>query len=59
MKAVIKKINKGNLKGQFRFVLVADNGEPIAQSWAETYKTKQMVKKTLNKFFPNFEIIKK
>jgi uncharacterized protein YegP (UPF0339 family) len=59
MKAVIKKVNKGKSKGQFRFVLIAENGEPIAQSWTESYTTKQMIKKTLARLFPEFEIIDK
>jgi len=56
MKAIIKRIARGKLGGQFRFVLIGDNGEVVAQSWAESYTTKQMAKKTLKKYFPNFEI---
>jgi uncharacterized protein YegP (UPF0339 family) len=57
VKAIIKKITKGKLMGQFRFILVANNEEPIAQSWTESYTTKQMAIKTIKKYFSNFKII--
>lgn len=57
MKAVIKKVSKGKAKGQFRFVLFGKNGEPVAQSWTESYTSKQMCVKTLRNLFPNFTIV--
>ncbi len=42
------------LNGQFRFNLVAANGEKVATS--ETYTTKAMAVKTLKRLFPEFEI---
>jgi uncharacterized protein YegP (UPF0339 family) len=56
VKAKITKVTKGKLKGQFRFILIADNGEPVAQSWPESYTTKQKCLQTLKKLFSNFEI---
>lgn len=57
MKAEIIKITRGKNKGQFRFILKAKNGEIVAHSHPETYTSIQMCKKTLKKYFPNFEII--
>lgn len=56
MKAKIKQISRGKEKGQFRFVIISSNNEPIAQSWPESYTTKQMCLKTVKKYFPDFEI---
>jgi uncharacterized protein DUF1508 len=44
-------------KNGFRFNLVAANGEKVATS--EVYTTKAMAKKTLKKYFPDFEIVEK
>lgn len=55
MKAIIKTVTRGKLKGQFRFILKAKNGEIIATS--ETYTQKHNVKDLLAKHFPNFEIV--
>lgn len=55
----ILKVEKGNLEGQFRFVLKAGNGEIIAQSWSESYTRKASLKKTLKRHFSDFEIIDK
>ena len=52
MKAVIKKTRNK----QFRFNLIADNGEKIATS--ETYKRLSSAVKTLKKYFPKFTIMK-
>jgi uncharacterized protein YegP (UPF0339 family) len=54
MKALIKTVKQGKLKGQFRFVLKGKNGEIIATS--ETYTQKHNVKKVLNKYFSLFKI---
>lgn len=57
MQAKIKKVKSGRNKGQFRFVLIANNGEPVADSHPESYKNKADLIDTLNKFFPSFDII--
>lgn len=57
MKAIIKIVSHGKLKGQFRFVLKAVNGETIAVS--ETYTQKHNVLDVLTNYFPNFEIVDK
>ena len=51
MKAVIKRTRNR----QYRFNLIAKNGEKIATS--ETYITYTKAIKTLKKYFPLFEII--
>lgn len=51
MKAMIKKTKNG----QYRFNLVARNGEKIATG--ETYTRKRNLKKTLSKYFPQFKIV--
>lgn len=55
MKAIIKKVKQGKMKGQFRFVLKGRNGETIAVS--ETYTQKHNVTKLLKKYFTLFEIV--
>lgn len=55
MKAIIKKVTKGKKRGQFKFVLEADNGENLSAQ--ETYTQKHNVIKVLEKYFPNFAII--
>lgn len=55
MKAIIKKVTKGKKAGQFRFKLVADNGEDLSQN--ETYTQKHNVIEVLTKYFPNFVIV--
>lgn len=57
MKAIIKKVTKGPNKGQYRFVLVGDNGENLSQT--ETYTQKHNVIEVLAKYFPNFEVVDK
>jgi len=56
-RAIIKRVNKGRNKGQFRFVLIGDNGEMVADSHPETYTAKAMCKKTLTKYFASFRIV--
>src|SRR5688572_7173005 len=55
-KAVIKKVTHGKLKGQFRFLLVAENGEVVAVSHPETYTQKHSLLETLATNFPNFTV---
>lgn len=55
MKARIKRVLSGKLKGQFRLILVARNGEPIMDS-RETYTQKKNITKLVKKYFPEFEI---
>lgn len=57
MIAVIKQVSHGKKKGQFRFNLVADNGEIIATS--ETYTQKHNVTDVLEKYFSTFKILDK
>lgn len=57
MKAYIKNVWQGRNKGQFRFVLKAKNGETVAISHPETYKSKSMAIQTLTRCFPQFEIV--
>lgn len=54
MTAKITTVKKGRHKGEFKFTLYAVNGEPVAQSYPETYKTLQSCKKTLASCFPAF-----
>lgn len=56
-KALIKRIAKGKKKGEFRFVLKAENGETVAVSGTETYTQKHSCIETLNSCFPLFHII--
>jgi len=56
-KAVIKRVSHGKLKGQYRFILVAANGEPIATS--ETYTQKHNVTELLATHFSDFEVVDK
>lgn len=55
MKAKIKQVTHGKQKGQFRFVLKGDNGEIVGHG--ETYTSKSECLQTLNKYFPNFQIV--
>jgi hypothetical protein len=57
MKAIIKTVPKGKLKGQFRFVLKTKNNKIIATS--EIYTQKHNVVKLLNKYFSRFKIVDK
>lgn len=54
MKAIIKTISHGKMKGQFRFVLKGKNGEIIATS--ESYTQKHNVIELLEIYFPAFII---
>lgn len=53
-KAIIKP-GRGKQKGNFYAVLIADNGEPLAHT--EHRSRKHGLKKTLEKYFPDFEIV--
>lgn len=57
MTVKIKTVSRGKEKGQFRFILIGNNGEPVAQSWPESYATKQKCVQTLKRLFPDFEIV--
>lgn len=54
-KAIIKNIKSGKQSGQFKFILLADNGEPLDPR--DFYHNLDDVKKMLEKYFPAFEII--
>lgn len=54
-KATITLITKGKNKGQFKYQLTADNGEPLDAR--ETYHNLQDCKDTLVKYFPTFLIV--
>lgn len=56
-KAIIKTVKSGKRKGQFRFILVAKNGEPIANSGNESYTQKHNCISVLKNHFPEFTII--
>jgi len=56
MKAVITTIKRGKKVGEFKFQLFGKNGEPVAQSYPESYTTLQKCKQTLKNCFPGFEI---
>jgi len=57
-KAIIKKVSHGKLKGQYRFILIAANGEPIADA-RETYTQKHNVTELLATHFSDFEVVDK
>lgn len=53
--AQIKRVTHGHMKGQYRFLLKAENGKIIATS--ETYTQKHSLLETLETNFPNFKIV--
>lgn len=55
MRKAIIKPGRGKQKGNFYAVLIADNGEPLAHT--EHRSRKHGLKKTLEKYFPDFEIV--
>ena len=55
-KAKITTVKKGPRMGQFKFQLIAANGEPIAQSYPESYTQKHNAIEVLEKNFPDFVI---
>ena len=57
-KAIIKKVTKGKRKGEYRFILKAENGEIVATSGTESYTQKHSCIETIKSCFPNFEIVK-
>jgi uncharacterized protein YegP (UPF0339 family) len=56
-RAIIKKVSKGRQKGEYRFLLIAENGEIIATS--ETYTAKHNVVDVIKAHFPEFTIVDK
>lgn len=54
MRKAIINPGKGKQKGKFFAILIADNGEPLAHT--EHRSRKSGLKKTLKKYFPDFEI---
>lgn len=52
--ATIRKVKSGKNKGQFKYKLTADNGEPLNEN--EAYKNEKDCRKTLTKYFPGFKI---
>lgn len=54
-KAIIKNIKTGKQVGQFKFILLADNGEPLDPR--DFYHNLDDLKKMLEKYFPAFEVI--
>lgn len=56
-KAIIR-YGTGYKHNQFKFVLKGDNGEVVGKS-SEFYKRKESAIKTLNKYFPGFQIVDK
>lgn len=57
--AIIKQVSKGKQKGQFRFVLKAENGQVVATSGSENYTQKHNLISTLESNFKEFTIIDK
>jgi hypothetical protein len=55
MRKAIIKPGRGKRKGQFYALLVADNGEPLGHT--EHSSSKSALKKTIKKYFPDFEIV--
>jgi uncharacterized protein YegP (UPF0339 family) len=55
MKVIIKRVSKGKRKGEFRFVLIGDNGENLSQQ--ESYTQKHNVIEVIEKYFSNFPIV--
>lgn len=55
MRKAIIKPGRGKQKGNFYAVLTADNGEPLAHTEHQTRKSQ--LKKTIKKYFPDFEIV--
>lgn len=58
-KAIIKLVVKGNRAGDYRFVLIGDNGESVAHSGTETYTQKHNAISCIKEYFPSFEIVDK
>lgn len=56
-KAIIRKVKSGKNKGQFKFKLTADNGEPLSEN--EAYNNEQDLRAMLTKYFPGFTIVEK
>ena len=58
-RAIIDKVKSGKQKGQYKFVLMALNGEVIARSHPESYNQLQGAIKTLENHFRDFVIYEK
>lgn len=56
-KCIIKKVAKGRNKGQWRFNLVANNGQVVCTSGSETYHNLVDLKATIANNFADFAII--
>ena len=54
MKAEIKAITHGKLKGQYRFYFYGDNGKLIGGSGNESYHNRLDALHTIEKYFPQF-----
>lgn len=55
MRKAIIKPGRGKQKGNFYAVLIADNGQPLAHT--EHRVSKSRLKKVIQKYFPDFEIV--
>lgn len=56
-KAIITR-GKGTKSKEFKFSLYGDNGEPLCNG-SEHYTRVHNARKTLSRYFPNFEIIER
>jgi uncharacterized protein YegP (UPF0339 family) len=54
--AKITTVKRGKHAGEFKFNLYGANGEPVAQSWPESYTKKQKCIQTLKNLFPDWTI---
>ena len=54
-KAIIRNIKSGKQAGQFKFILLADNGQPLDPR--DFYHNLEDFKEMLQNYFPAFEII--
>lgn len=54
--AIIRQAT-GKKAGQFRFILIGDNYEPVGGGCNETYTQKHNAIKTIKEYFPSFSIV--
>lgn len=54
-KAEVSQIKSGRNKGQWRFKLIGENGEPVEPT-NEKYHNYFDMMATISKYFPNFEV---
>lgn len=52
---IIIKRGRGNYADQFYAVIIADNGQPLAHT--EHRVSKSRLKRVIEKYFPDFEIV--